>query len=381
MKTKLQLAAIALFFTFNETTYHVRAQGALMPPGAPAATMKSLAQIEPRTAITNTTSSARISQSGSYYLTGNLTVSTGDGILIMTNGVSLDLNGFSISSTASTANGTGILLTNGFQGDIIIRNGQIRGAVTNVGGIYGGGGFAAGISYAGFPPKNVLVSQVSVSGCLYFGIFLDHANSTVVESCVVRTIGNYGIFASIINNSSATDCGVNAIGGDQVTDCRGESGSGAGIQASTAQNCYGVSQSGIAVSATTMENCCGISQGSGFGLSANIAQNCYGYSSSGYSISATTAVNCRGISDSGYGVFTTNAQNCNGYTSGNGDGINSWIAHGCYGQSNTGYGVYVSSVASLCYGSSTVAGKGMRAWIANSCDGSSFTIFNKYNMP
>ena len=40
-----------------------------------------------------------ISQPGSYYLTRNLTVSSGDGINITTIGVTLDLNGFTIRST------------------------------------------------------------------------------------------------------------------------------------------------------------------------------------------------------------------------------------------------------------------------------------------
>ena len=60
------LAASVLAFQFR-----VCAQGSLTPPGAPAATMKSLDQVEARTAITNTSSLVIISQPGSYYLTQN----------------------------------------------------------------------------------------------------------------------------------------------------------------------------------------------------------------------------------------------------------------------------------------------------------------------
>ena len=53
-----------------------------------------------------------ISQPGSYYLTHNLTVSSAAmRIDITTNGVTLDLNGFTISSTAASATGYGICLT------------------------------------------------------------------------------------------------------------------------------------------------------------------------------------------------------------------------------------------------------------------------------
>ena len=49
-------------------------------PVAPAPTMKSLAQIEPRTPISSVP--FVISNSGSYYLTKNLNVTTGDAITI-----------------------------------------------------------------------------------------------------------------------------------------------------------------------------------------------------------------------------------------------------------------------------------------------------------
>ena len=64
MKTQstiLALVAITLILT-NES----RAQGSLTPPGAPAATMRSLDQIEPRLPISSLPFS--ISQPGSYYL-------------------------------------------------------------------------------------------------------------------------------------------------------------------------------------------------------------------------------------------------------------------------------------------------------------------------
>src|SRR5262249_30290848 len=78
----------------------VISQGPLTPPGAPAPTMKTLDQIEARTPISS--APFTITNSGSYYLTTNLSVSTGNAITIATNGVTLDLNGFTISSTAAS---------------------------------------------------------------------------------------------------------------------------------------------------------------------------------------------------------------------------------------------------------------------------------------
>ena len=111
MKKQIQLAALALVLsTLNSQLSTAFGQGALTPPGAPAPTMRSLDQIydrtDARTALTNS-EAVTISQPGSYYLTTNITVRSGDAITIATNGVTLDLNGFTISST-----GTGLYAQN-----------------------------------------------------------------------------------------------------------------------------------------------------------------------------------------------------------------------------------------------------------------------------
>src|SRR5947207_967073 len=95
-------------------------QGSLAPPGAPAPTMKTL-----------------------------------------------DLNGFTISSTASPAAGSGVLLGSSVQ-NITILNGHISGSVAYVGSggdQYTGPGFLNGIAYTGSSPLNVQVSHLTVSGC------------------------------------------------------------------------------------------------------------------------------------------------------------------------------------------------------------------------
>ena len=289
------------------------AQGSLTPPGAPAPTMKTLDQIEPRTAITNTVSAVTIAQPGSYYLTGNLTVSSGDAITIATNGVKLDLNGFTIASTAPSATGMGIAINGGLR-NLTIANGFIQGGVTNNGsGVYGGSGFQQGINSPGVSPVNALVSRVSVSGCLFTGIGLGTGDSTVVESCTVRTMGGVGILASTVKSSVAVDCGNIAIAGDQVSDCRGKTtGIFPGVNATTANNCVGSSVSGNGLNATTANNCVGSSTG-GIGLNASTASNCVGSSSSGTGLFATdVATGCRGSSSTGTGLFAFIANGCRG---------------------------------------------------------------------
>jgi hypothetical protein len=155
-------------------------QGSLIPPGPPGPTMLTLSQIEPRTPISSTPYA--ISQPGSYYLTTNL-VASSNAIVISANGVTLDLCGFSISSTAASATGTAILL-NGTLTNIAIYNGQILSGVTNSGGTFNGGGFANGIFNA-VNSYNIRIRDISVYGVLDDGIDLGLGQATV-ESCTVN---------------------------------------------------------------------------------------------------------------------------------------------------------------------------------------------------
>src|SRR5205085_4982564 len=92
-------------------------QGSLTPPGAPAPVFKTLQQVEPRIDLQNAPAGAVdssnanyqfiINQSGSYYLSANLGVTKTNGIQINAEGVTLDLNGFTISR-ASAGGGDGV---------------------------------------------------------------------------------------------------------------------------------------------------------------------------------------------------------------------------------------------------------------------------------
>ena len=361
----LRFAICAAASTFA-ICYSSFGQGALTPPGAPGPTMKSLDQIEARRPISS--APFLIVSPGSYYLTTNISVSSGTAISIDVSGVTLDLNGFTISSTApSGGSGSGILLSSGSR-DITIANGHIRSSVVDSGGVYSGNGFAYGIFYSLNAPGNVLVSHVTVSGCLFHGIYLGTGDSTVVESCTVRTVGSEGIYASTIKDSSATDCGGDAIYGDQVSNCHGQAtGTGIGVNAlSTALNCNGSSSGGPGINAFAALNCYGNSTNNSGVFASSTAQNCYGTSTSGIGIAANLAQNCYGVTGSSWGIFATSTtQNCYGIAT-NGTGLSTEIAGNCQ--------------------SFSVTGTGLSAYIANSClgqssSGTAESVTFKYNMP
>ncbi len=112
----------------------ITAAGSLAPPAGPVApTHKTLTEVEPRTAInaTNTpgdpSSVFRITQPGSYYLTGNVEVAFiehGISIDLNTEGlVTIDLAGFSLIGREGTLNG--IDVDGPFQPRVIVRNGFV----------------------------------------------------------------------------------------------------------------------------------------------------------------------------------------------------------------------------------------------------------------
>ena len=379
------------------------AQGALVPTGAPAPTMRTLDQLEPRIPLgqvgTNTTTLS-ITQPGSYVLMGNVTVAAYTGIFIQVGAgsVTLDLNGFTVSSTASPAGGTAIYVA---QGPVTIRNGHIRGAVTpTTATTFTTAGFENGIDATYV--SNVCVENVSVEAVSGYGISLAGGHG-IIRSCRARYCGTIGLCANQVVDSIALNCVSNAIHASTVagadggingsaSNCTGDSIGGSGIFADTATNCFGSSASGIGIESTTAVNCHGRSLTGTRGLVATRnATNCTGeittatcppntpFAESPCGLFATTAENCTGTittaSGRCFGLSASTATNCTGTITAGSDssyssaGLTADSATGCRGECPHCPGLG-ARVATNCTGFSTNS-LGLSAGTATNCYGSS----------
>ena len=388
----LKCASFALLLsTINSQLSTLHAQGSLTPPGAPAPTMKTLDQIEARTPISQLPFT--IDTGGSYYLTGNLSTGASNAIVIAASGVTLDLNGYTIYSTVTLAQngGTAILLNDGIT-DVTVQNGHIFSGVVHTGLGYSGSGFGSGIVGGS---KNIHVRNISISGCLYYGIwvggsFATSQHAAEVESCQVQTTGASGIIAATVRNCSALDCGDDAIVALQVFDSQGVSSViGSGMLAYyTAQNCYGYSAANIGMTTSLALNSRGESA-SNDGLHADNAENCTGIShGSGYSgiYAFNNTINCFGsTAGNGYGIQAATAQNCEGDSYGSGFGLYaSYNALGCYGlcQTSSGVGIHAYNAA-YCVAQNYGGGTALQTTMATGCinyQGTTSATY-KYNMP
>jgi hypothetical protein len=435
MKTLPMLAA--LMFTLL-----ARAQGPLTPPTiagpeigplaatsifGPQATMKTLHQVEPRTPIASLPYT--ISFPGSYYLTRNLTVASGDGITITADGVDLDLSGFSLFTSSPTPSGTAILLTNTV-GMVRIANGNIRGLLSASGGGWNYGILANGVVGDGFAAR---VDQVTVVGCALGGIILSgETGPSLVTDCLVRhcrdaVLGpvaglaatrvrdcvvydaEYGVVASVATGVVATECqygfalsgvvanstGVGREGGifaDVVqgsfalaTEAGGEgvrapivqgtygAGPFAGIKSSVVSSSFGKSlaNTGILGDGAVMGS---YAQGVG-PASALVAKTALGNfvngSGSGLALTTMVAVGNYAETSLGTAVDTYVSLANYGISGGSGTGVDASVIGSSYGQSRNGNGLYASRAVQNSYGRADGLGIGLRGGVVQNAIGAS----------
>lgn len=295
------MKTLSLFFAFSSISL---AQGPLQPStavdpktgptaplngsGAPQPTMRTLYQVEPRTPLVAGSPGVTVSAggnitiflAGSYYLTGNLQIASGDAILIAVGNVTLDLAGFTISSTASPAEGNAIIASSS-TGDYVVRNGFISGAGTvSAAGVFTGSRFQAG-AYL-YSPFHVTITDVHVEGASEIAIRTDIGNTavTLVDGCSVRNCGS-GIAAGRINNCTAVKIAGTALEGGVIQNSYGSSAAGHGISGLVVNSCFGITTStssifaGIYANGGSAINSTGVSGGgSSYSIRAAIANSC-----------------------------------------------------------------------------------------------------------
>lgn len=351
--------------------------GALTPDGAPGRTMKSLDQMEPRTPLIEGAAGValmedgawEITESGSYYLVGNVTATVSDGIRLKADNITLDLRGFTLTSETRPFGGDGILIEGN---DIRIFNGHIVSKIfynPEAEGWVAGGGFDCGIR-DGATATNLHIRDVSVRGC-FSGIVCNLSEfgaSSLIESCTAHTIAGSGIVGVNVTNCVARMCGQSGIRAEHVSNSVGHSIQGHGIFADyTVSNCQGES---------------GGSDSDARGIHGGNISDSHGVAKAGSGILALgNVINCSGVTQGtsfdAHGIEASgNVFNSSGRTQG-GRGIEARIVGYCEGYTNgtsdNSDGIFASYNASYSFGRSdnVSGGDGVRTTIASFCTGTS----------
>ena len=252
MKT-IRICSLAAILIASGQFSNLSAQGVLNPPGPPGPTMKSLdeldAKLEKRVPISSLPFT--INQPGSYYLTGNLefTAATGNAISISASNVTVDLNGFALSST-SAVTGSAIAVSSSTR-NIAVRNGTITGTTTVfIGGsplswTVTPGGFSNGVLSSA---ANSQFSHLRISRCRERGIIADF--EPLVDRVTANENGLHGIAAAgtVVNCVAARNGGSGFIAATSVSNCTAADNGNTGIAGGAVTNsyAYGNGSDGIA---------------------------------------------------------------------------------------------------------------------------------------
>jgi hypothetical protein len=278
------------------------------PPTDPTTAMKSLNQVEARTIIDSLPFT--ISQPGSYYLTSNLefTAASGDAITVNASNVTIDLNGFTLSSTA-VVTGSGIFIGASVTG-VAVTNGAIVGTTTVNPAIPSSspGGFDFGVNGSALS-SSCRFTKLVIKGCRSDG--LHSPGYSMIEEVTLRDNGGYGVAAvrcsvsRCVANSNASDGIANVLG--VVTDSTTSNNGGNGIYAGTVQNVFSELNGTTGIYAQTISNSTSRQNG-GVGISGECVSNCVATNNGNHGISAPDGVvtGCKASSNGSFGISAAN---------------------------------------------------------------------------
>jgi parallel beta-helix repeat protein len=338
------------------------AQGSLTPPAAPAPTMRTLDQVEPRGMIAQPISPASlpitIGTPGSYYLTSNIIAPagyTGNGIIVNASRVTIDLNGFEVAGVSGS--GAGVFI-GGSQTDITVRNGNIFSW-----GAHGIDGIGNGRIYVD-----------SVRSMFNSGLGFNLDLGALITNCIASNnvgIGIHGAAGSVVRNCVSQNNNSTGI----------DVGSGSVVQGSTSRNNL---SSGIKIGdGGSIDNC--VVYNSGNTSTPNIdgivvTQNCSVHatassSNTGWGLSfvssptgngtaitnSTFASNKVGGINANAGSLITNCTVINNGSNTNTIGVQltaGCFITGCSVSNNQGTGIYAQSVSNRIAGNLVTSNSG-----------------------
>ena len=236
LSTFTLLLATALVFTSTATSF----AGDLEPSAAPAATMKTLDQVEPAVPFSKDDLPLTITQSGTYYLTESVSYTgagTGTGnaaISIECDNVTIDLKGYTINGS-SNEKSSACIYSDNFD-NIIVKNGRIIAFTDYCVRIEGESAANNRVenitaNYSDYPIVVGRSSRISgctifngrliclkadaystISDCIVFNSYgysqsgINAGDYSTVKNCTVSFQTGYGIFLN--NNSQAINCSV-----------------------------------------------------------------------------------------------------------------------------------------------------------------------------
>ncbi len=285
--------------------------GPLDPPSGPVSgSYKTLGEVEPRIAINEVNTPGdddslyKITQPGSYYLTGNVTGVAGKhGIEVEASNVTIDLGRFTLVGHADSLRG--VVLSESAHG-CTIQHGTID-------------GWAAGVA-ASTATRGTTVHHIVVMNCDGSGFFLGSSSSA--NSCKALNNGGFGI--SIYSYGVLRDCQAENSGTDGIY-----VGNGSVLEACTtafnAGNGMYVSAGSVVESCSSFDNT--LSGFTGEANTAVVACNAQNNGVYGIRIASGVVRDCAVQSNESKGVYATGSA----------------LIESCRVEENLGDGIQVSS--------------------------------------